>query len=212
VRGFEQIPWMYDAMCAVAEWRGMRRWRQWLAGGARVERWTWVAALTEPAVVFERGSPIGLDPSADASGVRGGGRRRFRSCARAPSAAVSRWNVRDVVCGLVFCSVPEPAQALAEVRRILRRWRASHVGTRACPQRYRRPPAGPDSTGLDAPRRRVPSESQHERTVEIAGFRIGEEDGAPRNDAEIPGCAYARMVALAVFFIRRSRPQCPRHA
>ena len=35
MRGVEQIPWLYDAICAWAEWRGLGRWRRWVAGGAR---------------------------------------------------------------------------------------------------------------------------------------------------------------------------------
>ena len=35
MRGVEQIPWLYDAICALAERRGLGRWRQWLTQGAR---------------------------------------------------------------------------------------------------------------------------------------------------------------------------------
>ena len=35
VRGVEQIPWIYDALCGFVEWRGLGRWRRWLVGGAR---------------------------------------------------------------------------------------------------------------------------------------------------------------------------------
>ncbi len=35
MRGVEQIPWLYDAMCTVMEWTGLSRWRSWLVGGAR---------------------------------------------------------------------------------------------------------------------------------------------------------------------------------
>jgi SAM-dependent methyltransferase len=34
MRGFEQIPWLYDAILAVSESTGLRRWRRWLAAGA----------------------------------------------------------------------------------------------------------------------------------------------------------------------------------
>jgi hypothetical protein len=35
MRGVEQIPWIYDAMCWVAERNGLIRWRRRLVGGAR---------------------------------------------------------------------------------------------------------------------------------------------------------------------------------
>ena len=35
MRGLEQIPWIYDAMCAISEATGLARWRGWLARGAR---------------------------------------------------------------------------------------------------------------------------------------------------------------------------------
>src|SRR6202140_178709 len=33
MRGIEQVPWLYDAMLAVGEWTGLKRWREWLGGG-----------------------------------------------------------------------------------------------------------------------------------------------------------------------------------
>ena len=35
MRGIEQVPWIYDALCHLCERGGFGRWRQWLAGGAR---------------------------------------------------------------------------------------------------------------------------------------------------------------------------------
>ena len=35
MRGFEQIPFLYDAILALAEWTGLKRWREWLCGGTR---------------------------------------------------------------------------------------------------------------------------------------------------------------------------------
>jgi SAM-dependent methyltransferase len=35
MRGIEQIPWFYDALCALCEATGLARWRSWLVSGAR---------------------------------------------------------------------------------------------------------------------------------------------------------------------------------
>src|SRR5258706_13325930 len=35
MRGIEQIPWIYDALCHLCERGGFGRWRHWLANGAR---------------------------------------------------------------------------------------------------------------------------------------------------------------------------------
>ena len=35
MRGVEQIPWLYDAVCAAFEAFGLARWRRWLVAGAR---------------------------------------------------------------------------------------------------------------------------------------------------------------------------------
>ena len=35
MRGLEQIPWLYDGLCAVLERTGLASWRRWLAAGAR---------------------------------------------------------------------------------------------------------------------------------------------------------------------------------
>jgi len=177
MRGIEQIPWIYDAMCAVAEWQGMRRWRQWLAGGARGRTLDLGCGTGRSLRLFSsEARPIGLDPSADAL-------RRARR--RAPEVPLVRASAqalpfRDgtfetVVCGLVFCSVPEPAQALAEVRRILRSGGAlrmlEHVRARSSIGARLQDlvqPAWTLLTGGCHPNRDT------ERTVEIAGFRIEE--------------------------------------
>ena len=72
MRGCEQIPWLYDAMCCVYERLGLGRWRRWLVQG-----------------------------SAEALPFRDG-------------------TFDTVVSGLVFCSVPDAARGLAEVKRVLR--------------------------------------------------------------------------------------------
>jgi ubiquinone/menaquinone biosynthesis C-methylase UbiE len=121
VRGVEQIPWLYDAICAVAERFGLGRWRQWLVQGA-AGRTLDVGCgtgrnlpLYAPAVRV-----VGVDPSLAAL-------RRARR--RAPGVPVVQGDTQalpfrsgvfdTVVSGLVFCSVPDPARGLVEVRRVL---------------------------------------------------------------------------------------------
>ena len=35
MRGVEQIPWLYDLVCAACEAAGLAKWRRWLVAGAR---------------------------------------------------------------------------------------------------------------------------------------------------------------------------------
>jgi ubiquinone/menaquinone biosynthesis C-methylase UbiE len=176
-RGLEQMPWLYDPLCALAEAAGLRRWRDWLAGGAR--------GLTldvgcGTGRTLPRFGPhvraVGLDPSAEVL-------RRARR--RAPRVPLVRGNAeqlpfRDgafdtVVSGLVFCSVPEPARGLAEVRRVLRRdgelRMLEHVrSTRAWMARLQDwiQPCWTRLSGGCHPNRAT------ERAVQAAGFTIGE--------------------------------------
>jgi SAM-dependent methyltransferase len=91
VRGLEQIPWLYDGLCAVLERTGLASWRRWLAGGARGHT---LDVGRAPAVPLVQGSAEAL-PFRDGS-------------------------FDTVVSSLVFCSVPEPSRGLAEVKRVLR--------------------------------------------------------------------------------------------
>jgi ubiquinone/menaquinone biosynthesis C-methylase UbiE len=123
VRGVEQIPWLYDPMCAVAEWTGLGRWRRWLVEGAHGRTLDLGTGTGRNLPLYPRESRVvvGLDPAWPAL-------RRARR--RAPSvplvvgraeALPFRDGVFDtVVSGLVFCSVPDPRRGLAEVRRVLR--------------------------------------------------------------------------------------------
>ena len=178
MRGIEQIPWIYDAMCALAEWQGMRRWRECLARGARGRTLDLGCGTGRNLPLFPKEArAIGLDLSPDAL-------RRARK--RAPAVPLVRASAqalpfRDgafetVVSGLVFCSVPDPAGALAEVRRVLRpggRLRMlEHVrATGALRARLQDlvQPAWTRIAGGCHPNR------QTERTVESAGFVIEEE-------------------------------------
>lgn len=121
MRGVEQIPWLYDAICAVAEWRGLDQWRRWVAGGARGRTLDLGCGTGRNLPLFPPGvRAVGLDPSAEAL---------ERARRRAPGTALVQGRAealpfRDgcfdtVVSGLVLCSVSDPARGLAEVRRVL---------------------------------------------------------------------------------------------
>jgi ubiquinone/menaquinone biosynthesis C-methylase UbiE len=121
VRGIEQIPWIYDAMCAVFEPLGLGRWRDWLVSGAR-------GRTLEVGCGTGRNLPrfgaevrlVAVDPSREALAKA---RRRapnvplVRASAEALPFKAERFDT--VVSSLVFCSVPNPHQGLAEVRRVL---------------------------------------------------------------------------------------------
>jgi ubiquinone/menaquinone biosynthesis C-methylase UbiE len=122
VRGVEQIPWIYDAICAFAEWRGLGRWRRWLVAGARGRTLDLGSGTGRNLSLYPTGvQVVGVEPSAAALP---------RARRRAPGALLVRASAealpfRDgvfdtVVCGLVLCSVSDPARALAELRRVLR--------------------------------------------------------------------------------------------
>lgn len=123
MRGIEQIPWMYDALCHLCERGGFGRWRRWLAGGAR-------GRTLDLGCGTGRNLPwlppdaraIGVDPSADA--LRSARRRAPNAPlvrARAEALPFRDGAFDTVLSGLVFCSVDDPARGLAEVRRVLRR-------------------------------------------------------------------------------------------
>jgi ubiquinone/menaquinone biosynthesis C-methylase UbiE len=122
VRGVEQIPWLYDAICAFAEWRGLDRWRRWLTAGARGRTLDLGCGTGRNLPLFPAGvRVIGLDPSAQ---VLARARRRSPGVPLVQGSAEAlpfRDGVFDtVVSGLVLCSVPDQARGLAEVRRVLR--------------------------------------------------------------------------------------------
>jgi ubiquinone/menaquinone biosynthesis C-methylase UbiE len=121
MRGVEQIPWIYDPCCWIAERLGLAKWRRWLVGGA-AGRTLEVGCGTGrnltvagPATLL-----VGLDPS---------GAALARARRRAPHVPLVRASAHElpfsagafdtVVSGLAFCSVPDPDRGLREVRRIL---------------------------------------------------------------------------------------------
>ena len=122
MRGIEQIPWLYDAICAFVEWRGLARWRRWIVDGARGRTLDLGCGTGRNLPIFPTTvRAVGLDPSFEAL-------RRARR--RAPAVPLVQGSAealpfRDgcfdtVVSGLVLCTVPDPAIGLAEVRRVLR--------------------------------------------------------------------------------------------
>src|SRR5262249_10585988 len=106
---------------ALSDWRGLRRWRQWLAGGARgrvldVGCGTGRTLPYYPADV----TGIGVDPARDVL---------KRAAPRSPSAPLGPAPADAVpfpggafdtgVGGLVFSSVGTPRGGFAEIRRVL---------------------------------------------------------------------------------------------
>src|SRR5438094_1736108 len=164
---------------------GLSPWRRSLADGARGRTLDLGCgtgrglALYDPAV-----RAIGLDP-AFGSLVRA--RRRARRvplvCASAEALPFRAGVFDTVVSSLVFCSVPDPARGLAEVRRVLhpngrlrmlehvrsqRRWKAAFQD--------RVQPLWTRASGGCHPNRDT------ERAVEAAGFVIDAEDRAEMAD------------------------------
>jgi ubiquinone/menaquinone biosynthesis C-methylase UbiE len=122
MRGVEQIPWLYDAIFAVVDRFGLGRWRRWLAGGA-VGRTLDVGCGTGRNLpLFDAGARVvGLDPARDsllAARRRAPGVPLVQGDAQALPFRDAAFDT--VVSGLVFCSVPQPARGLAEVKRVLR--------------------------------------------------------------------------------------------
>lgn len=179
MRGAEQIPWLYDAMMAAQEWGGLGRWRRWLAGGARGRTMDLGCGTGRNLPLFPTGvRPLAVDPHPHNL------RRARRRAPRVPlvRASAEALPFKDgafdtVVSGLVFCSVTDPAAALAEVRRVLAPRGAlrmlEHVRSRS---RFwgrvqdRLQPAWTWLAGGCHPNRDT------ERSVEAAGFAI-EPDG-----------------------------------
>lgn len=119
--GIEQIPWLYDAVCTLAEWRGLDRWRRWVAGGARGRTLDLGCGTGRNLLLIPPGAPaIGIDPALTSL------RRARRRAPGVPlvQASAEALPFRDgcfdtVVSGLVLCSVPDASRGLAEIRRVL---------------------------------------------------------------------------------------------
>lgn len=122
MRGIEQIPWIYDALCRLCERGGLGRWRRWLAEGARGRTLDLGCGTGRNLPLLPAGTrAVALDPSRDALQRA---RRRAPSVplllARAEALPFRDGTFDTVLSGLVFCSVGDPARGLAEVRRVLR--------------------------------------------------------------------------------------------
>ena len=178
MRGVEQIPWLYDAMCFVLESTGLKRWRDWLTGGAR-------GLTLEVGCGTGRNLPrygahaqvIALEPDADMLGAARERAPNVRFVRASAEALPFRDGAFDtVVSGLVFCSVPRPQLGLAEVKRVLnddgRLRMIEHVrsdGWYGGVQDFLQPAWTKVAGGCHPNRRTV-------ETVEAAGFQL-EEDG-----------------------------------
>ena len=121
MRGVEHVPWLYDASMWLFERGGLGRWRDWLVGGARGRVLEVGCGTGRNLPRYGAGArPVGIDPDLPAL---------LRARRRAPAVPLVRGRAealpfRDgafdtVVSSLVFCSVDEPRQGLAELRRVL---------------------------------------------------------------------------------------------
>lgn len=122
MRGVEQIPWLYDPINWLAERTGFGEWRRWLVEGAAGRTLDLGSGTGRNLPLYPpRVRVIGLEPDRIVL------RRARRRAPHVPLVVGSAEALpfRDaafdtVVSGLVFCSMPDPARGLAEVRRVLR--------------------------------------------------------------------------------------------
>ena len=178
MRGLEQIPWLYDALCAVLERGGLGRWRRWLVAGARGLTLDLGCGTGRNLPLMPAGvRAVGVDPALDSLA-----RARWRAsgtplvAARAEALPFRAGSFDIVVSGLALCSVVDPPRALDEIRRVLRAGGTLRVlehvrSTRPWKARVqdRIQPLWTRLTGGCHPNRDT------ERAVERAGFRIDAE-------------------------------------
>lgn len=122
MRGVEQIPWLYDAMCTLIELRGLRRWRDWLARGAKGRTLEVGAGTGRNLPRYAKGLPL-VATEPDLAMVKSARRRAPQVplvVASAEALPFRDGTFDTVVSSLVFCSVPDPARGLAEVKRVLK--------------------------------------------------------------------------------------------
>jgi ubiquinone/menaquinone biosynthesis C-methylase UbiE len=122
VRGIEQIPWLYDALCRVAEATGLGAWRRWLTSGASGTTLDLGCGTGRNLPLYPLGHVvIGLERDRR---ILGAARRRAPGVplvlGRAEALPFRDAAFDTIVCALVFCSVDAPDKGLAEVHRVLR--------------------------------------------------------------------------------------------
>jgi ubiquinone/menaquinone biosynthesis C-methylase UbiE len=176
MRGIEQIPWLYDAMFFVMDATGLGRWRDWLTKGAKGRTLEVGCGTGRNLPRYSVETLVALEPEADALAKA---RKRSPNTlfVRASAQALPfREGAFDtVVSSLVFCSVPEPREGLAEVRRVLKDdgelRMLEHVRGEGASGRVQDfiQPAWTKFAGGCHPNRRT------EATVEESGFSISEE-------------------------------------
>lgn len=174
-RGLEQIPFLYDGFMALAEATGLKKWRRWLAEGARGRTLDLGCGSGRNLPLFGANvTAVGLDPTEHAL-------RAARK--KAPGVPLVRASgealpfkagvFETVVAGLCLCSIPSPETALGDIRRVLApggTLRAlEHVRSKSpfwARFQDRAQPAWTAVTGGCHPNRET------ERAVEAAGFAI----------------------------------------
>ena len=120
MRGLEQIPWAYDLGMHLLP--GLQRWRKELAAMARGRVLEVGCGTGWMFPLYPEGIELtGLDPNAASL---------HRARKRGPDARLvvgtaehlpfPNHHFDTVVSSLVFCSVPDPARGLAEIRRVLK--------------------------------------------------------------------------------------------
>ena len=123
MRGVEKVPWLYDAICWCAERRGLERWRRWLTSGARGRTLDLGCGTGRNLPLYANDlAVVGIDP--DWRSLLRARRRSPRTPlvqGRAEALPFRAGAFDTVVSGLVFCSIADPRDGLAEIERVLRR-------------------------------------------------------------------------------------------